>query len=93
VTITPYIKASDGEFLRDAAVAGHGLVLLPTFLCYQHIESGDLQPVLTDYTQPVVNAYAIYPPTRHLSQRVRVFVDFLVARFSGLPYWDACLQH
>ena len=91
--ITPYLKASNGEFLRDAAVAGMGIVLLPTFIVYQEIERGTLVPIMTNYHYSQLAAYAIYPQTRHLSQRVRAFVDFLVKRFEGLPYWDECLQN
>ena len=91
--ITPYLKASNGEFLRDAAVAGMGIVLLPTFIVYQEIERGALMPIMTNYHYSQLAAYAIYPQTRHLSQRVRAFVDFLVKRFEGLPYWDECLQN
>ncbi len=91
--ITPYLKASNGEFLRDAAVAGMGIVLLPTFIVYQEIERGALMPIMTNYHYSQLAAYAIYPQTRHLSQRVRAFVDFLVERFEGLPYWDECLQN
>ena len=49
----------------------------------------ELVPILTDYTWPSINAYAVYPQTRHLSGRVRAFVDFLARRFDGPPYWDA----
>ncbi|MBP6058693.1 MAG: LysR family transcriptional regulator [Nitrosomonas sp.] len=91
--IVPYLKASDGQFLRDAAVTGLGIVLLPTFIVYQEIETGALQPLLTEFHTTPLTAYAIYPQTRHLSQRVRAFVDFLVKRFEGLPYWDSCLQN
>ena len=38
---------------------------------------GDLVPLLTDYQWPVTPAWAVYPPTRHLSYRVREFIDFL----------------
>jgi DNA-binding transcriptional LysR family regulator len=86
------LKSSAGEFLRDAAVAGRGIILVPTFLVYREIERGDLVSVLTDYRPPQLNAYAIYPQTRHLSQRVRAFVDFLAKRFEGTPYWDQCCQ-
>lgn len=88
--ITPYLKASNGEFLRDAAIDGQGIVLLPTFIVYREIERGTLAPILTNYHAPPLAAYAIYPQTRHLSQRVRAFVDFLVKRFEGVPYWDGC---
>ncbi len=90
--IHAYIKASNGEFLRDAAISGHGIVLVPSFIAYQAIERGDLVQVLSGYTQPQLDVYALYPQTRHLSQRVRAFVDFLVKRFEGTPYWDSCLQ-
>ncbi len=66
---------------------------MPTFIVYKAIESGQLIPLLTDYQYSQLTAYAIYPQTRHLSQRVRAFVDFLVQRFEGSPYWDLCLQN
>ena len=90
--IRPYLKASTGEFLRDLAVEGRGIVLIPTFIAYKEIERGTLVPLLEDYKTPQINAYAIYPQTRHLSQRVRAFVDILIKRFEGTPYWDLCLQ-
>ena len=88
VKIHPYLKASNGEFLRDTAVAGLGITLTPTFIAYREIERGALIPLFTEYKLPRIDAYAIYPHTRHLSQRVRVFVDFLIKRFEGTPYWD-----
>jgi DNA-binding transcriptional LysR family regulator len=82
------MQANNGDFLREAAVAGLGIVHQPTFIAYPSIASGQLIPILTGYTWPTVNAYAVYPQTRHLSQRVRSFVDFLVQKFQGIPYWD-----
>lgn len=90
--IHPYLKASNGEFLRDAAVNGLGIVLMPVFIVHREIESGTLIPLFIEYKYPQIAAYAIYPQTRHLSQRVRAFVDFLIRRFEGLPYWDSCLE-
>lgn len=92
VRITSYLKASNGEFLRDAAVDGLGIVLLPTFIVHQEIEQGMLQPLLTKYHCAQLTAYAVYPQTRHLSRRVRAFVDFLRNRFAEMPYWDTCLN-
>jgi len=91
--IHPYLKASNGEFLKNAAVNGLGIVLIPSFITYKEIERGTLIPLLTQYRRPQIEAHAIYPQTRHLSQRVRAFVDFLVKRFEGTPYWDVCLQN
>ena len=90
--INPYLKASTGDFLKDAAVEGMGIIMEPSFIAYKEIESGTLVQLLDDYNPPRIDAYAIYPPTRHLSQRVRAFVDFLVKRFEGIPYWDLCIN-
>lgn len=91
VKINSHIQASTGHFLRDAAANGHGITYLPTFIAYKQIEEGSLLTVLNDYERITLNAYAVYPPTRHLSQRVRSFVDFLAERFQGTPYWEQCL--
>ncbi len=91
--INPYLKSSNGEFLRDAAVNGLGITYIPAFITYKEIERGRLVPIMREYIRPQIEAYAIYPQTRHLSQRVRAFVDFLVKRFEGTPYWDECLQN
>ena len=88
VKVKPFLKASAGDFMRSAAVEGHGIVYMPTFIVYKEIERGELIPILKGYKTWQINAYAIYPQTRHLSQRVRSFVDFLVERFKGKPYWD-----
>jgi DNA-binding transcriptional LysR family regulator len=88
VDVPVTMTASSGDFLCASASEGLGLVLQPTFIAGQLISRGELQPVLTDYQWPVTPAYAIYPPTRHLSYRVREFIDFLAERFAGTPYWD-----
>jgi len=49
---------------------------------------GELVPILTDYSIPPSNAYAIYPQTRSLSSRARLLIDLLAARFGDNPYWD-----
>ena len=82
------LAASSGEFLIRAAIAGEGLILIPTFYCHEALRTGQLVAVLTDHTWPELSAYAVYPPTRHLSSRVRVFIDFLAERLAGKPYWD-----
>ena len=83
------ISANNGDFLVTAAVAGQGIVLTPNFITYKSLASGELVPLLNQYQPSSINAYAIYPQTRHLSHRVRAFVDYLVSRFEGVPYWDA----
>jgi DNA-binding transcriptional LysR family regulator len=73
--------ANNAEVLRDAAVKGRGVALIPTFIASDPLEKGALQPLLQDYHAPPLTLYAIYPPTRHLSVKVRLFIDYLVERF------------
>ena len=80
--------SNNAEALCDAAVAGRGIALLPTFIAGAALQNGALVTVLSDYHPPALSLYALYPQTRHLSVKVRVFIDFLVERFGGRPYWD-----
>lgn len=81
--------SNNAEILRDAAVAGRGIALLPTFIAGQDLRAGRLQGILAKFHAPALTVYALYPPTRYLSVKVRVFIDFLVERFGGNPPWDA----
>lgn len=82
------ISATSGEFLGELAAQGLGIVMLPTFLAGERIRAGELVPVLSGVEWPASGGYAVYPPTRHLSYRVRAFIDFLAETFAGVPYWD-----
>jgi DNA-binding transcriptional LysR family regulator len=86
--VRPDLVANNGEFLRDMAIAGHGIVLAPTFITWQAVAAGELTPLLRDYWPRPLNAYAVYPQTRYLSRRARAFIDFLTDRFGANPYWD-----
>jgi DNA-binding transcriptional LysR family regulator len=88
VQVPVKLKANNGDFLYQAALAGQGLILHPTFYLREALHSGKLVAVLNDHVWPEINAYAVYPPTRHLSSRVRALVDFLAQRFDGEPEWD-----
>ncbi len=88
VHVNPILCSNNGEVLRDAAVNGLGIALLPTFIAGQELQAGRLVTLLNDFTLPNLMLTAIYPPTRYLSAKVRHFTDFLIARFEGRPYWD-----
>ena len=88
VDVNVTMTATSGDFLSAAAAEGLGITMQPTFIAGEAIRRGKVVPILTRYQWPVTPAYAVYPPTRHLSYRVREFIDFLVERFSGTPRWD-----
>jgi DNA-binding transcriptional LysR family regulator len=85
VAVSGNFAANNGEALMAAALDGVGVALLPTWMCGPELQSGELAEVLADYTLPEPSVHAIYPPGRHLSAKVRAFVDFLVERFKRQP--------
>jgi len=88
VPTRPHIVANNGDFLRDMAMAGHGITLTPSFIAWEAVAAGDLVPIMAEFCPRQLSAYAVYPPTRYLSRRSRVFIDFLVEKFGENPYWD-----
>ncbi|MEM8876676.1 MAG: LysR family transcriptional regulator [Pseudomonadota bacterium] len=88
VPIQSIFCANNGEVLRDAALAGRGITLLPTFLIGQDIAKGRLEVVLPDYQPTDLGIFALYAPNRFLAAKVRVFIDFLKDRFGMSPDWD-----
>jgi len=88
VTVPPFFIANSSIALRDALLAGSGIALVPTFVVGPDLSEGRLRPVLQDYEISPHSMYALYPSVRHLSPKVRSFVDFLVERYGDKPYWD-----
>ena len=88
VDVNSTLTSSSGDLLSQLAAKDMGVVIQPTFIAGDRIKRGELVPLLTNYEWPAVPAYAVYPPTRHLSFRVRTFIDYLVDYFSDTPYWD-----
>ncbi len=86
------MRANNSEMLREAAIDGLGIILMPSWLVGADIEAGRLRAVLTDWEANPGSAgaaiHAVYLPNRRTSRKVRVFVDFLIARFGSPPYWD-----
>lgn len=87
-TINCVMWSNNGEILKNAAIADQGIALLPTFIVGEALQAGQLRTVLTDYTPPEITLSALYPRHRHLSAKVRLFVELLEERFGGRPYWD-----
>jgi DNA-binding transcriptional LysR family regulator len=85
------IRANSGDALRSAALGGIGVVLLPTFMVGEELNDGRLKSVLMDCQTQESAVYAVYPSRRHLSAKVRAFVDFLARKYGPEPYWDGWL--
>ena len=85
-------RANSGDLLRVAALAAQGVVCQPTFLVGDDLRQGRLLPLLPGYTLPDFTMYAVYPSRRHVSAKVRAFVDFMVEHLGDPPPWDAWQQ-
>jgi len=83
IALTPKgnISLSDGASVCDAARAGYGLAQLQDFFIDALIGRGQLVSVLDKFKPPAQPILLVYPQTRHLSPKVRVFVDFMVEKF------------
>ena len=88
VRVSGSLRANNGEALRTAALAGLGILRSPTFIVGPDLKAGRLKPVLCDFVPQDSAIYAVYPHRRHLTPKVRAFIDFLAERFGPEPYWD-----
>jgi DNA-binding transcriptional LysR family regulator len=84
-------SCNNGDVLREMAASGCGLAYLPTFIIHRAVEEGRLETCLTDFSRDEIGLHALYPSTRNLSARVRVFIDFLIERFGDEPFWDRAI--
>jgi DNA-binding transcriptional LysR family regulator len=82
------LRVNDDDALSEAVLRGLGVALLPTFIVGEDLQAGRLQAVLSDYVPLERHIYAVYLPNRHLSAKVRAFIDFFLARMGAEPYWD-----
>ena len=92
------VSVNDSSAALAAALAGLGIVNTATFMAQPYIAAGLLRPVLVDWCSESVPIHVVYPPNRHLSAKLRVFVDWvadlfarsdLVKRRCGMPDAEA----
>ena len=88
VPINSVMCSNNGDALRAAALAGHGIALLPTFIVGPGIKAKRLRLLLSNFPPPELGIYALYAPNRYLAAKTRVLIDFLADRFGPQPEWD-----
>jgi DNA-binding transcriptional LysR family regulator len=76
------LRANNGDVLRQAALQGVGVAYLPGFIVGPDIRCGNLEAVLTEWTESDAAIYAVYPHRRHVAAKVRAFVSFMGERFA-----------
>jgi DNA-binding transcriptional LysR family regulator len=88
VRTQPCIRTNNGDVCRAAALQHQGLILQPTFIVGADLQQGTLVEVLPDYRSITLGIHAMYQSRKHLSPKVRLLIDFLVAWFRE-PRWPA----
>ncbi len=92
ICVSGNLRANNSEVIREAAIGGMGLALMPSWLVGSDIESGRLRVLLPEWEANPGGAdgaiSAVFLPNRRTSKKVRAFVDFLTERFGSPPYWD-----
>ncbi len=77
VAVTARLLSTEFDILRSAALAGLGIALLPAQLCIDDVRAQRLERVLVDWDAPSVPVHVVYPTARHVSAKVKSFVEFL----------------
>ena len=81
------LHSNNGDLLAEVAAQGAGVVFEPAFIVGPEVRAGRLVPLLQDFVPPPVPIYALYPSRKHLSAKVRRFVEFLIERFASAQDW------
>lgn len=83
IELTSPFTTNDTQTLLNAVLAGNGIAMLPKYLLNQHLAEQRLKAILTEWTLPVYQLYALYPSRHHLPLSVRSFLDFLIEKTKG----------
>jgi DNA-binding transcriptional LysR family regulator len=83
------LHSNNGDLAAEVAARDGGIVFEPAFIVGPEVRAGRLVPLLPDFVPPPVPIFAVYPSRKHLSAKVRAFVDFLVERFAEAQDFSA----
>lgn len=86
--LKPKVKVNDIMSMHKMALNGLGIARLPAFLCAEEIKAGNLVPLMCDWTYKSSPIHALYPSNRHLSVKVRTFVDYIVEELRREQPWN-----
>lgn len=92
IDIQGNLRSNISDTLRIAAINHCGIVQLPSYMVGLDIKSGRLQRILENYEPAAMPIYAIYAHRKHLSAKVRTFVDYLQGYFKTPPYWEDWME-
>lgn len=88
IAVKGNISANDATSLVQAALAGAGVTMLPTYLAAPFIQSGRLIALLPEYHPQEFGIFGVYASRKHMPATLRTMLDFLAERFTDEPAWD-----
>ena len=88
IAVNGTFRINNGIVLGEAAAAGHGILLTPSFYVGPLLRDGRLKRILPGYRLPELGIHAVYPERAQVPPKVRAFVDFLAQRFGRKPEWE-----
>jgi DNA-binding transcriptional LysR family regulator len=86
VTLSSRMLVNDMDILRASATAGIGIAVLPGFQCVEDLRTHKLERVLRDWDVPSTPIHVVYPTTRHITPKVKAFVEHLQQRMTPPPW-------
>ena len=87
IALKGHIKLQDIESLKNAALEGLGIVQLSSFLVQPLIMQNRLKPVLAEFMPQKEPICAVYPSKKHLSPKVRLFIELLQENWQNRSHW------
>jgi DNA-binding transcriptional LysR family regulator len=89
VRVSGNCRVNSSEVLLQLALDGMGIVMFPTYILGQHLQSGRLKEILPEcVAYPEMALYATYMQNRYMLPKVRAFIDHLLEHFGPEPVWD-----
>ena len=89
VQIDGHTRINNSLAIREAVLSGLGIARMPTFAIGEDIKNGKLISLFGNYEIPEVSIFLIYPQRRHLSPKIRAFVEYMASQISYVPTWDS----
>lgn len=85
VRVQGNFKANNGHAIREALLADAGVALTPDWLIHDKLKGGEVVALLPEFANAPLEINAVYPSGRHVSAKVRAFIEFLVVEFKAIP--------
>ena len=87
------LESNEGQVLRAAALKGMGILVQPKYIVHDDLVAGRLTSVLDDWDLPRLHINVAFQSRRHMSAKVRIFVDFVVEYFERMDFRRKWTSH